>query len=119
MGSWGTGTFENDTAVDWIGDFADGAGDVEMVRTALTTVADASGYIDADHGCEALAACEIVAAALGRAPSAPENPRIADKLPMLTDWAEGATEDVELVAARMPELAGDVELARRAIAGVL
>jgi Domain of unknown function (DUF4259) len=37
----------------------------------------------------------------------------------LADFADGATEDVQVVAARMPELADDAELARRAAAAVV
>jgi hypothetical protein len=120
VGTWGDGTFENDTAVDWILEVKE-RGDASTVRMALmaVAVADNAGLLDAHIGCEALAACEIVAAALGLAPSAPENPRIAEVVPALAAFAEGATGDVEVVAARMPELVGDVELARRAVDAVL
>ncbi len=118
MGAWGKGTFENDAAVDWMSDLSED-GDASMVRGGLSTAADADRRIDSDRCCEALAACEIVAAVLGRSPSLPDNPRIAEQLPELAAFAIGATQDVDVLATRMPELIEDVELARRAVAAVV
>lgn len=65
MGAWGTGAFENDTALDWIGCLRD-AGSTAEVIAALQVVADSepSEYIDSIQADEALAAAEIVAAAM-------------------------------------------------------
>lgn len=69
MGAWGAGIFENDTASDWLWTYEDDG--APAVEAAFQTAADeaASGEIDADTGSVALAAAEVVAAALG-APAA-------------------------------------------------
>lgn len=66
MGAWGHGTFENDTALDWLGDLREGA--PSLVEDALIAVAEAGAdqYLDADECCAALAAAELVAAARGK-----------------------------------------------------
>jgi hypothetical protein len=61
MGAWGTGQFENDSALDWV---------VDLARTpTVAKVAEAlelpDGYLDADACCMALAAAETIAAAKG------------------------------------------------------
>ena len=65
MGAWGTGNFDNDDALDWLGDL----GDVESLRSALQTVASAhaDAWVEAPDCCAALAAAEIVAASRGAA----------------------------------------------------
>ena len=60
MGTWGADTFENDTACDWAYSLED-VDDLALVEAALTAVLDEEEYLDADLGCEALAACEVVA----------------------------------------------------------
>ncbi len=67
MGAWGAGSFDNDSASEWAADLADG-GDLAMVRDTLATAArcPADEYLESDEGAEALAAAEVVAAALGR-----------------------------------------------------
>ena len=62
MGAWGTGSFENDTALDWLGELeTDG---LVAVRAAFDVLGET---FDASDGANALAAAEIVAAANGRA----------------------------------------------------
>ena len=62
MGAWGSGIFQNDTSLDWVGAFdAEGA---EAVARAVSA-AMRPGYLDADVASEALAACAVVAAAAG------------------------------------------------------
>lgn len=65
MGTWGIGSFENDTAMDWLVDFA--ANDFRLIDRALAGVAamQAVDYLDTDEACEVLAAAECVAAAAG------------------------------------------------------
>lgn len=65
MGTWGTGSFENDTAMDWLVDFE--ANDFRLIDRTLAGVAamQAVDYLDADEACEVLAAAECVAAAAG------------------------------------------------------
>lgn len=64
MGAWGPDTFENDIACDWAADFAD-EGSLDEVRDAIEA-AGGGEYVDADVGCEALAACEVLARLAGR-----------------------------------------------------
>jgi hypothetical protein len=65
MGAFGTDTFENDTAVDWTYELeARGWSHVEdTLARALSVGAE---HLDADLACEALAAADTVARALGR-----------------------------------------------------
>jgi hypothetical protein len=66
MGAWGEKAFQNDSALDWVAELE--AKGVSAVRRALSTTAEtpADEYLDSDDGSSALAAAEIVAAALGR-----------------------------------------------------
>lgn len=65
MGAWGIGSFENDTAMDWLIDFE--ANDFRLIDRTLAGVAamQAVDVLDADEACEVLAAAECVAAAAG------------------------------------------------------
>ncbi len=65
MGTWGIGCFENDTALDWLHDFA--ANDFRLIDRTLAGVAamQEMDYLDAEEACEVLAAAECVAAAAG------------------------------------------------------
>jgi hypothetical protein len=65
MGAWGHKSFENDDALDWLGDLKD-SDEATIVRTTLEAVTDAKDDVDTNDACAALAAAEIVAAALGR-----------------------------------------------------
>ncbi len=71
MSAWGSGSFENDDAMDWLDVLTD-SGDDEPIIGALEEVvamAEAGDYIEASFACNALAAAEIVAALHGK-PSA-------------------------------------------------
>lgn len=66
MGAWGTGSFENDDASDWVYELESSTDD-SVIRTALTAVASAADGADVERGeaeC-AIAAAEVVAAAAG------------------------------------------------------
>lgn len=63
MGAWGLGSFENDTALDWVGDLMETRG-LSVLKKALDITPGQS--LDADEGSEAIAAAEIVAALIGR-----------------------------------------------------
>jgi len=65
MGAWGVGSFENDEASDWVCDLED-VQDWGDVRAALQEVMDGSGDDEPSVCCVALAAGEVVAAAIGR-----------------------------------------------------
>lgn len=59
----GTGTFDNDDAMEWIGGFgSDGAASVQEALEAISEL-DPMDYVEADIAAHALAAAEVVAAA--------------------------------------------------------
>jgi hypothetical protein len=65
MGTWGPGSFENDTAADW----ADGlqrCADATLITEALSAVNECPEFLEADEAACALAAAEVVAALCGR-----------------------------------------------------
>lgn len=102
MGAWGAKAFENDSALDWLAELE--AGGVEALRATLAAVAEAEAeeWIDVDDGSSAIAAAELVAAALGLG---------AERLPAeATGWLEG---NPDAFAAE------DLSLAQRAVARVL
>ena len=86
MGAWGTGNFENDTAMVWVGDLQEG-GDADRVEAALKQVIDpdSAAELDADEGCRALAAAEVVAVAMGHPPSV--DPPDQETIDDLRTWA--------------------------------
>jgi hypothetical protein len=99
MGAWGEGVFENDTALDWLGELEE----QPLIQTVTIALSDAAGetdYLDASLGCEALAAAELVAYALGRAPSEPDErlAALADDLDGLRDHAALAARAVTVIA---------------------
>lgn len=60
MGSWGYAALEDDTALDFVGDFADSPS-VEKLRETIVA-ANTAEFIDDYLGPKALAAAEVVAA---------------------------------------------------------
>lgn len=72
-GAWGEGSFENDDAADWVAECVNSNGTAQLVR-AFDAVLK-SDYIDSADGSAAIAAAEVVAAALGR-PSAKLPPEL-------------------------------------------
>jgi hypothetical protein len=68
MGAWGAGSFDNDTALDWVFqlDEFDDVMDLMQPFVLVSSVLDEEGYLDSDLGFEALAAAEIVAALAGQ-----------------------------------------------------
>lgn len=71
MGAWGAGSFENDSALDWLDSFCDdsGAGIAPIVE-ALTAIAEltSADYLEVDEASDAIAAAELIAALQGRPP---------------------------------------------------
>ena len=79
MGAWDLGSFDNDAALDWLADL-EGAADLTPLAAALSahTTDEAAEWFDMDSGAAVLAACEVVAALLGRP---------GDNLPQtVTEW---------------------------------
>src|SRR5262245_57776335 len=80
MGTWGTGTFENDSALDWVGQLVEGEDD-SVLETAFDAVIETDeDLIDSDECCNALAAAEIVAAMGGKPSTLPDE---------VTAWMKG------------------------------
>lgn len=63
MGAWGTGAFDNDAALDWVGELEDGG--ITAIESALDEAVRSSD-LSAPTDVEAIAAAEVVAAAIGR-----------------------------------------------------
>lgn len=99
-GVWGEGSFENDDALDWVGQCIK-AGTTAPVSAALAAVLDGR-YVQAPDGSEAVAAAEVIAAAMGK-PG-------ADMPPELRAWMRRQPAD---------ELRGLAPMARRALSRVL
>ena len=80
MGAWGHQNFENDAAMDFIGDFIESP-NIDGIKAALIIIIDAAAdeeYIETDEASIALAAAEVIAATLGQAsPDTPEELRAA------------------------------------------
>lgn len=60
MGTWGSGVFANDDAMDWIAGLED-TDDIGVVERALAAVTGADSYLEAPACAEALAAAEVIA----------------------------------------------------------
>jgi uncharacterized protein DUF4259 len=65
MGAWGTGVFEDDDAMDWAVDFEHAPSEHSLLE-AFEAVIGVEDYIERDSCSYALAAAEILAAAIGR-----------------------------------------------------
>jgi len=98
-GAWGEGSFDNDDALDWVTECTQSKG-IGMIAKTLETALQAT-YIKAPDGSSAVAAAEVVAAALGR-----PNPAIP---PELSAWIKQQP---------LANLAQLTPLARRALARI-
>jgi Domain of unknown function (DUF4259) len=65
MGGWGTGSFENDEAQDFLGQLSTLG--VDDLRPILARAADQEGYLEAPESSAAVAAAEAVAALVAAA----------------------------------------------------
>jgi len=63
MGAWGTGSFENDDAADWLAELGSIAPD--DLTHILVQTADSPGYLEAPASRIAVAAAEVIAALNG------------------------------------------------------
>ena len=79
MGAWGLGSFDNDDAADFLAEVTGGSG-LASIRAIFGTVLGAEDYVEAPDASQAIAAAEIVAAALGRPTPAAQNEHA------LVDW---------------------------------
>lgn len=69
MGTWGTGSFENDGASDWVYELEGSSGFAFLEETLDAGLS--SDYLDAPDAENAIAAAETVACLLGRAGPSP------------------------------------------------
>ncbi len=104
MGAWDSDNFANDDAADWLSELIDGES-VEPIKETLADILDEppGDYLEAPECSCALAAAEIIAAALGR--PAAEMPEEA--MDWLNDHSREVADRVELL-----------EMARRAVARI-
>ena len=78
MGAWGTGSFENDDAADWVGKL--GTITPDVLTKVLVRAADDPAYLEAPAASAAVAAGEVVAALNGS---------VAEGAPAaIADWAK-------------------------------
>ncbi|MEZ4222606.1 MAG: DUF4259 domain-containing protein [Polyangiaceae bacterium] len=92
MGTWGTNTFQTDTALDWFGELGDVDDPLAFLEDSLTPHI-AGGRLDASSAEHVICAAEVVAAVLGQ-PSESLHPEVLA-------WAS-AHEDLE-VAELVPQ----------------
>ena len=64
-GAWGTGSFDNDDALDWVWELEESSGS-SAIENALHPVATSNAYIEAPSGSYAIAAAEALAALMGK-----------------------------------------------------
>jgi hypothetical protein len=65
MGAWGTESFANDDALDWLAELEQ-ASTSEVLAQALAAAVDEPDYLEVDVASRAVAAAEVVAALTGR-----------------------------------------------------
>ena len=81
MGSWGTGSFENDCALDWVLEVLE-TDDLSFIeQTFLEALDEKNEYLDVDLGCNVLAAAEVIAFLVSRDDSSP-----VPDIPSLKKW---------------------------------
>jgi hypothetical protein len=68
-GAWGAGSFENDSALDWLTQ-CERKGSLRFIEATIE-VANKQSYIEVDEGSALVAAAEVVAAVAGRPNSKP------------------------------------------------
>lgn len=117
MGAWGTGSFENDAAIEWARTLEESDGFAAVERALDDVVSAGSTYLDSDVGGVGIAAAAIVVHSLGK--GSPD-----DTAPEVESWIESnelkpppalvekAIRVVERVAGKKSELSelwGDSE----------
>ena len=114
MGADGTGIFQNDDAMDFIGDLAEVPNDARTeLRERLESVAamPAEEYLEVPEGSEALAAAAIVSAARDGSPVDRSHPSVDEYLTKITphvpdDLAPIAIAAIDRVFSGESELMG-------------
>ena len=93
MGAWGTGSFDNDDAMDFVGELR--KKQISDIAAVMSEVIEQHGYLEAPSCSVAIAAAETVAAAKG-APA-------SDAPPDLLAWAKKNKAEVnaDLIASAL------------------
>jgi len=96
MGAWGSGSFQNDSALNWVDRFLDNEG-MSLIINKLEGIINYAGYIEVDAASAGIAASEIIAAIKGR-PS-------EDFRDELKEFSQNAVinNEIELLAIRAVE----------------
>jgi hypothetical protein len=82
MGAWGSGWFENDDAMDFLGDLAEDPRRVAVVlEQTMRRVVDAQGYVEVTDVSVAVAGAAVVAARLSG--QLPTDPAVTDYVQQL------------------------------------
>ena len=97
LGAWGTGSFENDDAVDWVAEL-DTISPEELTRI-LVRAADDPEYLEGPAASVAVAAAEVVAA-LGGSPAESAPAKIGE---WVGKHPQAGTEESKAVAIRAVE----------------
>lgn len=93
MGTWGIGTFEDDTACDWLDELLEDPS-VDFLRNTLATPDE--GYIEIDQCMAFLAAAEIIAGVIGT-----PRPGLPDRaLRVMSAFSSAAVEDLRAIASQ-------------------
>ena len=109
MGAWGARSFENDDAMDFVGDLAEAPGNAPSeLRQRFEAVEDEE-YLELPEGAEALAAAAIVSAARPGSPVHREDPSVAEYLEKIvphvpTDLAPLAVAAIDRVLSPESEI---------------
>jgi hypothetical protein len=101
MGAWGSGSFCNDDALDWLAELSDGGG-AQLIKETLQMVAEhpTDEVLEASECCNAIAAAEIVAAALSQTTEDEVNlPEEAE------DWLDNHRSEIDETHALLAEQA--------------
>jgi hypothetical protein len=121
MGTWDPSVFGNDEAADWAGELVEN-GSVQAVEQLLTSIASypLTEYLEGGTGCSALAAAEVVAAAVGKPTGrTPYNEEVLDwaaehpELAALRDVAREAAERVRTPESELLEIWEEEEVDTR------
>jgi len=103
MGAWGTNSFDNDGALDFLADYREGtAAVVETILRDIAHLADGT-YIEADAGQAAIVAAEVVAACHDNASAAVDDDMREDMLAHRADVAANL-DLIDFASAAIPKV---------------
>jgi hypothetical protein len=107
MGTWGIKNFENDDAIDWVGELVEQS-DKDLVICSLTEIVANEDYLEVPECCEALCAIDIVACV--------KNDLVSNLPQEVVDWLNKTSDiefdkdEVELAKVALNRIIDDSEL---------